>query len=174
MQGELHQEKLGFRIGLGMVFLDQVKQSRYANQGLAIIAVRGIIEQVDGLNKSEFKVAALKGSTSQLVVEKAAPNATLVKANSYDEAVNLLLQDKIDVLVADYPSCAVSAFRFQEKGLIAGQAPITFEPLGIALPEDTLLINLVENLLKMLEGTGALKQLTVRWFKSASWIAELE
>ena len=132
------------------------------------------LEQAEGLNKPEFKVAALQGSTSQKVVEKAAPKATLVKTKSYDEAIDLLVQDKIDALIADYPSCAVFAFRYQEKGLIAGQTPITFEPLGIALPEDILLINLVENSLRMLKGTGALKQLTDRWFKTASWIGELQ
>ena len=51
---------------------------------------------------------------------------------------------------------------------------ITFEPLGIALTEDTLLINWVQNFLKMLNGTGVLKQMTDRWFKTASWIAELQ
>jgi len=132
------------------------------------------LEQADGLNKPEFKVAALQGSTSLRLVEKAAPKATLVKTKSYDEAIDLLIQDKIDALIADYPSCAVSAFRYQDKGLIAGKTPITFEPLGIALSEDTLLINWVQNFLKMLTGTGVLKQMTDRWFKTASWIGELQ
>jgi polar amino acid transport system substrate-binding protein len=132
------------------------------------------LEQADGLNKPGLKVAALTDSTSQELVEIAAPKATLVKTKSYDEATDLLIQDKIDALIADYPFCAVSAFRYQEKGLIAGKTPITFEPLGIALQEDTLLINWVQNFLKMLEGTGVLRELTARWFKTASWISELE
>jgi polar amino acid transport system substrate-binding protein len=132
------------------------------------------LEKADGLNTAEFKVAALQGSTSQQLVEVAAPKATLVTTKSYDEAIELLIQGKINALIADYPSCAVSAFRYQDKGLIAGQAPITIEPLGIAMSEDTLLINWVQNFLKMLEGTGALKELTYRWFKTASWIEELQ
>jgi hypothetical protein len=56
---------------------------------------------------------------------------------------------------------------------VAGQSKLTFEPLGIALPEDTLLINWVRNFMIMLEGSGQMKNLNKRWFKDASWINEL-
>ena len=61
------------------------------------------LRDAEGLNKPEFTVAALKGSTSQAFVEKSAPNAKLVTTESYDEAVELLLNDKVDALVTDYP-----------------------------------------------------------------------
>ncbi len=52
--------------------------------------------------------------------------------------------------------------------------PFTLEPLGIALPaEDPLFVNLVENYLSTLEGTGLLTQLKARWFSDGSWVAEL-
>ena len=131
------------------------------------------LQDPNGLNKSEFKVAALKNSTSQMFIEKAIPNATLVTTESYKKAIDLLFQNKIDALIADYPFCAFSAFRYLDKGLIAGKAPLSFEPLGIAMPEDTLLINWVQNFIGMLEGSGILKGLTKRWFQDGSWIKEL-
>jgi len=85
----------------------------------------------------------------------------------------MLFQDKVDALVADYPFCAVSALRFQDKGLAAGQARLTFEPLGIAVPEDTLLINFLQNFMGVLEGSGALKKISERWFNNASWLSQL-
>ena len=45
----------------------------------------------------------LKDSTIQTFVEQAAPNSKLVTTKSYDEAVELLFNDKINALVADYP-----------------------------------------------------------------------
>jgi len=131
------------------------------------------LQSADGLNKADFKVGALKDSTSQAFVEKTAPKATLVKVKSYDEALDLLFQDKISALVADYPFCAFSAFRYQEKGLVAGQSKLTFEPIGIAVPEDTLLINWLRNFLGVLEGSGQLGVLNNRWFKDGAWIKEL-
>ena len=97
----------------------------------------------------------------------------MVAVKSYDEALGLLFEDKIDVLVADYPFCAFTAFRYQEKGLVAGQSRLSFEPLGIAVKEDTLLINWLTNYMKMLDGSGQLKQLGERWFKNSSWIKDL-
>ena len=131
------------------------------------------LRDAKGLNKPEFTVAALKGSTSQAFVEKSAPHAELVATESYDDAVELILNDKVNALVTDYPFCAFTAFRYSDKGLIAGQTPLTFEPLGIAVPEDTLLINLLQNYMAMLQASGQLKALNKRWFQDSSWIKEL-
>jgi polar amino acid transport system substrate-binding protein len=129
--------------------------------------------QAGGLNKPEFKVAALKASTSAFLVQQTAPQAKLVETQSYDEALDLLFQDKIDVLVADYPFCAFISFRHQDKGLAVGESRLTIEPLGIAVQEDALLINWLENFLKALNGSGELSRLQDRWFKDASWMKQL-
>jgi polar amino acid transport system substrate-binding protein len=131
------------------------------------------MQNTDGLNSPEFKVAALQNSTSKIFVEKSAPKAELVTTTSYDEAVEMLFQDKINAVVADYPFCAFTAFRNKDKGLVAGQSKLTFEPLGIAVQEDALLINWLQNFMIMLEGSGQLKILNKRWFQEASWIKEL-
>ena len=131
------------------------------------------LRDADGLNKPEFTVVALKGSTSQMFVEKSAPYAKLVTAESYDDAVELLLNGKVNAMVSDYPFCAFTAFRHTDKGLIAGQARLTFEPLGIAVPEDTLLINLLQNYMAMLQASGQLKALNKRWFNDSSWVKDL-
>lgn len=131
------------------------------------------LQAAEKLDDPQFKVAALKASTSQAFVERTAPRAKLVTAKSYDEALGLLFEDKIDVLVADFPFCAFTAFRYQEKGLVAGQSRLTFEPLGIAVKEDTLLINWLTNYMKMLDASGQLRQLNDRWFKSSAWIKDL-
>jgi polar amino acid transport system substrate-binding protein len=131
------------------------------------------LQDPEGLNKPEFRVAALKGSTSQDFVTKTAPKAVLTAIQSYDEALQLLYEDKIDALIADFPFCAFTAFRYSEKGLVAGQAKLTYEPLGIAVPEDALLINWLQNFMMMLQGSGTLGALNNRWFKDGSWIKDL-
>ncbi|MGD2097330.1 MAG: transporter substrate-binding domain-containing protein [Desulfobacterales bacterium] len=131
------------------------------------------LQAAESLNDPKFRIAALKASTSQAFVERTAPQAKLVSAKSYDEALGFLFDDKIDVLIADYPFCAFTAFRYQEKGLVAGQSRLTFEPLGIAVKEDTLLINWLNNYMQMLDGSGQLRKMNDRWFKSSSWIKDL-
>jgi polar amino acid transport system substrate-binding protein len=127
----------------------------------------------DGVNSEKFKVATLKGSTSQFVVEKAAPKAKLTLAASYDEALNLLFQDKVDAVIADYPYCAYVVARYPDKGLAVGESKLSFEPLGIAVREDALLLNGLENFIRMLAASGDLGALQDRWFKNAAWIKQL-
>jgi polar amino acid transport system substrate-binding protein len=127
----------------------------------------------EGVNSEKFKVATLKGSTSQAIVEKAAPKAGLVLAASYDEALNMLYQDKVDIVIADYPFCAYIADRYSEKELAVGDTKLSFEPLGIAIREDALWINALDNFLKMLVGSGDMTVLQEKWFKSRTWIKQL-
>lgn len=127
----------------------------------------------EGVNSEKFKVATLKGSTSQAIVEKAAPKAKLVPAVSYDEALNMLYQGKVDIVIADYPFCAYIADRYPEKELAVGETKLSFEPLGIAVREDTLWINALDNLLKLLIGSGDMSILQDRWLKSREWFKQL-
>jgi len=96
-----------------------------------------------------------------------------VTTQSYDDAVEMLLGGKVDILIADYPFCAFTAFRFSEKGLIAGQAKLTYEPLGIAVLEDALLVNWLENFMMMFEANGQLKSLISQWFQNGAWVKQL-
>lgn len=127
----------------------------------------------EGLNSERFKVATLRGSTSQKVVEEAAPKANITLADSYDNAIEGLLQDKADAVIADYPFCAYMAARYSEKELVVGDTKLTVEPLGIAVREDALLINVLENSLRTLALSGDLSSLQEKWFKSRSWFEQL-
>lgn len=131
------------------------------------------IEDAKGLNQKNIKIASLKNSTSQEMVTEAAPEATFIATESYDAAVQMLLKDQVDVVVADYPFCALTAFRNKDNGLTAADVRLTFEPLCIAMPEDALLINWVENFLMMIEGSGVLDALKNHWFNEKVWLEEL-
>lgn len=131
------------------------------------------LQRADGLNNPSFKVAALSQSTSQKMVEENAPKATLITTASYEEAIKLLFDDKVDVMVADFPFCALTAYRYKDKGLTAGQARLTYEPLGIAAPEDTLLINWLQNFLTLMTGSGELERMAERWIQDDAWIKRL-
>jgi polar amino acid transport system substrate-binding protein len=131
------------------------------------------LQAAEGLNTPEMRIAALEDSTSQMFVERAAPKAKLVTTKSIDEAVGLLFEDKVDAVVADFPVCAFTAFRNQDKNLTAGEARLTFEPLGIAVAEDALLINWLENFMMILSGGGELERLQKRWLQDGEWIKEL-
>jgi polar amino acid transport system substrate-binding protein len=131
------------------------------------------LQGLAGINQAQFKITALKNSTSQRFVEKEAPKAKLIPADSYDQAVEMLFRDEVDILIADSPFCALTAFRYPDQGLTAGQDKLTFEPLGVAVTEDALFINWLQNFMLMLNGSGELKRLTEKWLKDGSWVSQL-
>jgi polar amino acid transport system substrate-binding protein len=160
--------------------LDRNKKAAFAGPyvvtGKGILAIEkrfAELKEAKGLDAPEVKVGALKDSTSLKFAQTSMPKAKLTAFGSYDEAIDLLLNGKIDVIVADYQFCALTAYRQSKKGLIAGQSPLTFEPLGIAMPEDALLINWVQNFLNQFHGTGEMKKLTEKWLNPGTWINDL-
>ncbi|MCU0596779.1 MAG: transporter substrate-binding domain-containing protein [Desulfobacterota bacterium] len=148
----------------------------YVVTGKGILAVEArfaALKEAKGLDAPEVKVGALKDSTSQKFAETSMAKAKLTLFGSYEEGIDLLLRNKIDVIVADFQFCALTAYRDTKKGLIAGQSALTFEPLGIAMVEDTLLINWVQNFLNQYQGTGELKKVSEKWLNPGSWIDDL-
>ena len=145
----------------GKAFLTKIETIAAAKEGSEI-------------NSPDRTLVALKGSTSQAFVEKAIPQAKLVVTSNYDQAVAMVLKDKADALVADYPICLVSLARYPDEGLLSIMTKLTYEPIGIAMPAgDPLLVNWVENFLKKLRGSGGMEALKNAWFKSSSWLKRL-
>lgn len=149
----------------------------YFASGKSILTKKANVESVDEIakmNNPEKVLVALKGSTSQMFVEKLMPKAKLVLADDYGQAVAMVRDDKAVAMVADYPICLVSVYRYPEAGFITLSKPISYEPIGIALPpNDPLLVNWVQNFLSTFAKTGEMELLLDRWFKDTSWVSRL-
>lgn len=149
----------------------------YFASGKSLLAKLANVESVNEIakmNKPDKVLVALKGSTSQTFVEKVMPQAKLVLADDYDQAVAMIRNDKALAMVADYPICKVSVYRNPDAKLDSLEKPLSYEPIGVALPpNDPLLVNWVQNFLNGLEKGGDLKILEERWFKDTSWVSLL-
>jgi len=131
-------------------------------------------EDTSEVDRPDVTLTTLNGSTSQYFVEDLIPRAKLVTAEDYDKAVAMVLRGEADAMMADYPICVVSVYRYPDAGLISLITPLTYEPIGIALPaNDAHMINFLENFLFSLEGSGGLEDLKKKWFEEGSWLEEL-
>jgi polar amino acid transport system substrate-binding protein len=141
---------------------------------LTKIKTIALADEAADIDAKNTKLVALKGSTSQAFIEKVLPGATLIAAKDYDEAVNMVLQDKVHAMVADYPICVVSVFRYPNKGLLSVVTTLTYEPIGVGVPAgDPLLVNWVENFMGIAEKTGLLEGLKGKWLLRADWLHRL-
>jgi len=149
----------------------------YFGSGKSVLIKRenaASLQSTEMMNNPDVTLAALKGSTSQRFVERVAPKAKLVPTDDYDQAIAMVLDGRVRAMVADFPICMVSVYRYQDKGLTTLKNPLNYEPLGIALsPGDPLFLNWVQNFVAYLINSGELGLLRVKWFEDASWVPQL-
>jgi len=146
----------------------------YLLSGKSILTKSAAISETkssEELNSDKIKMVALKGSTSESYVNSDVPEADLVLADSYDEALNKLESGEVSILVADYPYCVYMSLVYPEKNLITLDQPLTIEPIGMALPAgDAHLHNLVQNYMNALSMIGVLDLLEIKWFENGEWV----
>ena len=131
-------------------------------------------KRIDAIDVKDVTLTVLQGSTSQMLVQEVIPEVKLIPAASYAEATRLLDNDQAHALVADYPYCFYAVLRNPTKQYIASITPITYEPLGIAMPgDDPLLINLVTNFMNTMRSSGHLELLKKQWFGDSSWMKRM-
>jgi len=135
----------------------------YALSGQSILGKKAILENAktaEELKKLTCSVAVLKETTGEKMADNLLTRAKIIRTSTLDESLLLLLGDKVDAIVADYPFCRVAEYRYRNRGFAMFDEALTFEPLGIAVSAaDPLLVNLVQNYLNLMTGSGALKQL---------------
>ena len=132
------------------------------------------LNEVSKINKSDNVLVALKGSTSQLFVEKVFPKAKLVLTDNYDQAVAMVRENNAHAMVADQPICQLSAYRYPDVGLTSLKNTLSYEPIGIAIQaNDFLFLNLLQNFITAMVNSGDLRKLSDRWFQDGAWISQL-
>lgn len=132
-------------------------------------------EDTSKLNSEAFAYTALESSTSADLVRTLMPKARLVTAKNYDEAVDMVLTNKVDALVADYHVCVLSLLRHPHEGLVSLITPFTYEPLGIAMPKgDAQMMNWMTNFLTTMRESDELVKLKVKWVEDPSWLKNLK
>lgn len=149
----------------------------YALSGQSLLGKETLIATLtnsEQLANANFKIAVLRGTTSEKTARKGMPLAQLILTDTHDQSLILLIDGKVDAILADLPFCKVVEFRYPQHNFKALAETLTFEPLGIALSgEDHLFHNLIHNFLIIMEESGTLQNMKNHWFKSNSWIKEL-
>ena len=132
------------------------------------------IEEAKALDQPGLTLVALDGSTSERMLRQSIARARIVSTETYDEAITLILRDEADAMIADFPYISVTLLRNPDAGLKAVANPLTFEPIGAALPpKDPLFHNLVRNYIDLMEGTGTTEKLREKWFSEGNWLSKL-
>jgi polar amino acid transport system substrate-binding protein len=150
----------------------------YFTSGKAFLTKRSSIAQAKGLpeiNSPQFTFVALKGSTSESVIRNDVPQARLLIAATQNDAIQMVIDDKADAMIADYPICLVAVYSNPAAGLLTVITPVTYEPIGIAVPKgDPHLLNWLGNFMNSLEKGGYMHDLKKKWFNQMAWLSQMK
>jgi polar amino acid transport system substrate-binding protein len=126
------------------------------------------------LDQPEMKLGVLAGSTSEAFARRAFPRATVETADSYADAIQMILEGEVAAVVADRPILVVTMMKNPDVNLMISNAPLTVEPIGVALPAgDPLLLNFIDNTLGAMDAVGLIDAIESRWLDDANWIDRL-
>lgn len=136
--------------------------------------LEGKIKSYKDLNDPKYTVATKLGTTGAEATKKYLPKA---KLDLYDTEVDSVLQvtnGKADAFIYDFPYNAIYAA--QHKGQIEHLSkPFTYEPLGWAIrQDDPNFLNFLNNYLRQIQGDGTYDRLYDKWFKSDSWLKDVQ
>lgn len=149
----------------------------YMMSGKSILigtSAQGKVKTGADFNNADITLVALENSTSKSFAERSIPNAKLKTMATYDEGVKMLMDGKVDAMIADMPACKLAILRNPEAGLAVIEPPLSVEPIGIAIASnDVQFQNLIGNYLDTYEKMGLTTQLRKKWFESNTWIAAL-
>ncbi len=149
----------------------------YMLSGRSILTKSAILAKVSGpaeLNRADIKVAALANSTGQQFIERKLSKSTFVPTQNYEEAIRMVKEGEVDLMVADMTICLLAVMRNPDSGLMTLPEPLNIEPIGIAVsPDDAQFANLVSNILNTLESAGIVEKLRKKWMESDAWVKSI-
>lgn len=136
--------------------------------------LEGKVTSYKDLNDPKYTVATKLGTTGAEAAKKYVPNA---KLDLYDTEVDAVLQvvnGKADAFVYDLPYNAIYSAQNKDKVVHLDQ-PFTYEPLGWAIrQDDPNFLNFLNNYLRQIQGDGTYDRIYNKWFKSDSWLSEVQ
>jgi ABC-type amino acid transport substrate-binding protein len=170
-------------IVLSNITMTTERNTRVAFAGPYVVSGKAVLtkstelaaaDDPEDLDRPAIRLAVLRGSTSEQLLREVADEAQVVPVEAPTDGVRMVVDGEVQGMIADLPIVVLAVLRNPDAGLIGIGSPLTYEPIGVALPAgDALFENLVRNRLNLLEQTGALEMLRIRWFDHADWLSEL-
>lgn len=132
------------------------------------------VKSYKDLNDPKYTIATKLGTTGAEAAKKYVPKA---KIDLYDTEVDAVLQvvnGKADAFIYDFPYNAIYTAQNQGKAVHLDK-PFTYEPLGWAIRQsDPNFLNFLDNYLSQIKGDGTYDRIYSKWFKSDSWLKDVQ
>ncbi|MCB9494879.1 MAG: transporter substrate-binding domain-containing protein [Desulfobacteraceae bacterium] len=127
------------------------------------------------LNSTQYKIAFVKGNSSEGSLKRFMPESRFFSVESADDLVQSIIDGQADAFIADMPYCSTMAAKDGGRHLYFIDQPITFEPIGIvANKSDFHLLNWINNYIRQIQSDGTYDDFYIKWFQNSDWIKYLK
>ncbi len=123
------------------------------------------------VNVETVTLAAVKATTSETFVKARFPKAKFVALNNNAEAIELLHAGSIDGIVADFETCEMIAFSYEDSFLYYNNISKSTEKEFISPvvgSDDNLFINLISNYIERINAYDKSEEIDTMWYKYAN------
>jgi len=136
--------------------------------------LEGKINSYKDLNDGQYTITTKLGTTGEQAVKRLIKKANINLFETQADAVLEVVNGKADAFVYDLPFNAL--YEAQNKGQVAHlEKPFTYEPLGWAIRKnDPDFLNFLNNFLRQIKGDGSYDRVYNKWFKSDSWLSQVQ
>ncbi len=132
------------------------------------------VKSYKDLNDAQYTIVTMLGTTGANAVKRLMPNAKVDLFETQGDSVLQLTNGKADAFVYDLPYNSI--YQAQHQGQVVHlNEPFTYEPLAWAIRQnDPNFLNFLNNYLRQIKGDGTYDRIYAKWFKSASWLADVQ
>jgi polar amino acid transport system substrate-binding protein len=126
--------------------------------------------EAEFVNTESVTLVTVSGTTSEVFVKNRFPKAKLVLVENNSEAIKLLGEDKVHGIVADFETCEMLAFSYEDSFLYYNNISKSNEKEFISpvvAAGDHLFINLLTNYIKRINAVDKSEAVDTIWYKFA-------
>ena len=120
----------------------------------------------EDLESDTNKIVVLRGSTDEAFIKKNMPNTEAVRVDYQEDALKLLRNSEVSAMLSEFLICKEIVRNNPKDKFISSFSSLSYEPIGIAVgPQDTHLLNWVQNFLVRAKEDKLFEALKKKWFK---------
>ena len=137
-------------------------------------ALAAAITTADQLNRPEFTVASVLGTTGEQATRQSLPRCRYRAFENEAEAARAVVSGQADAVVHALSFCLIFAAKQGAGKVVLLDGLLTEEPLGIAIPKgNSEMRQWLNHEIAAIRSDGRYEQIYNQWFRSAEWIAQI-
>lgn len=142
-------------------------------QSLVFNGVKGEkIRNTTGFNDKSVRIVAIKNSSAVEFSKIALEKSPVIVVKNYDDAIQLIKDDKADAFMADMALCKIALLKDEQSELAMLRKPLDIEKIAVAFNKNELMLKgKISTVIDELIESKEILTIEDKWFKNPDWLS---